>query len=110
MIDKDWIVSVVASQYGVTIKDIMGPRRPQRIAMARQVAMYFCRNITEGSYYELADYFHRDHSTVIWACQRVGIRSAKYPSQAAFLQRIRKRLLTIEMQTSGDPMPILGSN
>ena len=44
--------------------------RTLRFSTARQIAMYLCRELTEESYPAIGRAFHRDHSTVIAACQK----------------------------------------
>jgi chromosomal replication initiator protein len=66
-----FIQNMVAERYSVTLNDILGKRRTQNIAFARQVAMFLCRKHTGCSYPEIGALFGgRDHSTVIHA-QRV---------------------------------------
>ncbi len=62
----------VAAFYDVRQSDLLGRKRPAQIAMARQVAMYFSRELTGASYQEIGDAFGgRDHGTVMHACRRV---------------------------------------
>ena len=62
----------VAEFYDVRLSDLLGRKRPAQIAMARQVAMYFSRDLTGASYQEIGDAFGgRDHGTVIHACRRI---------------------------------------
>ncbi len=67
-ITTDAIQKVVAERYNVSLGDLIGKRRTQNIAHARQVAMYLCRKLTGCSYPEIGALFGgRDHSTVIHA-------------------------------------------
>jgi len=66
------IIRIVSEQMQVKPNDIMGDRRQQGIARARQVAMYLTRKITGLSYPAIGEKFGgKDHSTVINAEQRV---------------------------------------
>ena len=40
-------------------------------AQARAIAMYLCRYFNEYSYFELAEIFDRDHSTVVHNCKKI---------------------------------------
>ena len=52
--------------------DIVGKKRPKNIAMARQVAMYLCRKITDASLPKIGQAFGgRDHTTVIHAYEKI---------------------------------------
>lgn len=67
-ITADLVQQVVAKRFSVGINDLIGKRRTQNIAHARQVAMYLCRKLTPRSYPEIGAAFGgRDHSTVIHA-------------------------------------------
>lgn len=69
------IQKVVAERFGTTVKDLLGKRRTQNIALPRQVAMYLCRKLTTCSYPEIGALFGgRDHSTVIHANRVVAKR------------------------------------
>ncbi len=62
----------VAEFYDIRLSDILGRKRPAQIALARQVAMFFSRELTGSSYQEIGDAFGgRDHGTVIHACRSV---------------------------------------
>ncbi|HMO17717.1 MAG TPA: chromosomal replication initiator protein DnaA [Oligoflexia bacterium] len=68
----DAIKQVVAKQFNVSINDLVGKRRTQNVALARQVAMYLCRKHTARSFPEIGAIFGgRDHSTVIHAIKSV---------------------------------------
>lgn len=70
-----------------------GNGRPKRIVIPRQIAMYLCRNELHESYPTLRDCFKRkDHSTVLYACERVENDMAKDPQTRAAVEAIRKLL------------------
>lgn len=55
--------------------------------------MYLCRNELNESYPTLRDYFHRkDHSTVLYACERVEKDIERDPQTRASIEAIRKLL------------------
>jgi chromosomal replication initiator protein len=71
------VLDVVCRHFGVRIADLQGRRRTQSIALPRQVAMYLSRRLTSLSLEEIGGYFGgRDHSTVLYAIDRVRTRSA----------------------------------
>ncbi len=68
----------VADFFDVRLNDILGRKRPAQIALARQVAMFFSRELTNASYQEIGDAFGgRDHGTVIHACRAVEAKRQK---------------------------------
>ena len=66
------IISVVTEYFGVKLSDLQSKKRTKSIAFPRQVAMYLARKITRHSLEEIGGYFGgRDHSTVLYAVDRV---------------------------------------
>lgn len=68
----DAIQKKVAEHFDIRIADMTSRRRPAHIAMARQVAMFLSRELTQYSLVEIGDAFGgRDHGTVIHAVKKV---------------------------------------
>jgi len=62
----------VADHFQIRHSDMTSKRRPNNIAIPRQIAMYLCRTLTKHSLQEIGDAFGgRDHGTVIHACKAV---------------------------------------
>ena len=62
----------VADHYQIRHSDMTSKRRPNNIAIPRQIAMYLTRTLTKHSLQEIGDaYGGRDHGTVIHACKAV---------------------------------------
>ncbi|MCS6243807.1 MAG: chromosomal replication initiator protein DnaA [Opitutus sp.] len=62
----------VADHYQIRHSDMTSKRRPNNIAIPRQIAMYLSRTLTKHSLQEIGDAFGgRDHGTVIHACKSV---------------------------------------
>ena len=62
----------VADHYQIRHSDMTSKRRPNNIAIPRQIAMYLTRTLTKHSLQEIGDAFGgRDHGTVIHACKSV---------------------------------------
>lgn len=70
--ETDKIQSVVANYYGVSVHDLLSKSRKQKIAFARQVAIYFVKNLLEIPYQKIGLLFgNRDHSTIMHAYSKV---------------------------------------
>ena len=68
----DKIIGEVSRTFSVTGEEIRGKMRAGNISSARQVAMYIVREITQMSTSSIGDEFGgRDHSTVVYAIQKV---------------------------------------
>ena len=66
------IINAVSSYYKITPDEIYGNSRTAAIAMARQIAMYICREQTNLSLPKIGQLFGgRDHTTVMYANKKV---------------------------------------
>jgi chromosomal replication initiator protein len=62
----------VADHFQIRHSDMTSKRRPNNIAIPRQIAMFLSRTLTKHSLQEIGDAFGgRDHGTVIHACKAV---------------------------------------
>lgn len=74
-LSADEILKTVAEFYGLTLEELRGPRRNQRLVFPRQVAMFFLREETGASLPQIgARLGGRDHTTVMYGCERVRTR------------------------------------
>ena len=72
VISIDDIQEQVGKFYGVTVKEIKATKRTQDIVLARQVAMYLAREMTDNSLPKIGKSFGgRDHSTVLHAYNKI---------------------------------------
>ncbi len=70
-ISIDTIQRQVAAQFGISIADILGSKRPKNIAEPRMAAMYLCRRLTSHSLPEIGAAFGKTHATIINAVAKV---------------------------------------
>lgn len=69
----DSIQKTVSDFFKIKVADMYSKRRPAHIARARQVAMYFAKELTQKSFPEIGEAFGgRDHTTVMHAVKRIG--------------------------------------
>lgn len=67
------IINIAAGFYQLSVDDLYGSSRSQAIALARQVAMYLCREMTNLSLPKIGQLFgNRDHTTVMYANKKIG--------------------------------------
>ncbi len=67
------IQEAVSQRFGVTLDELVSPRRSQAVAYPRQVAMYLSRELTDASLPMIGREFGgRDHTTVIHAKDKIG--------------------------------------
>jgi len=66
------IQSLVAESFEMSVDDLVSSKRTAEIALARQVAMYLCREHTESTFQHIGQAFRKkDHTTVIHAHKKV---------------------------------------
>ena len=66
------IQSLVAEIFEMSVDDLVSSKRTADIALARQVAMYLCREHTESSLQHIGQAFRKkDHTTVIHAHKKI---------------------------------------
>ncbi|MBO4343741.1 MAG: chromosomal replication initiator protein DnaA [Clostridia bacterium] len=70
-ITPDKIITYVSQKTGIAPEEIVGKRKTNEIAMARQVSIYLLRELTEMSYENVGKVFNRDHSTVVSAVKKI---------------------------------------
>jgi chromosomal replication initiator protein len=78
---------------GVTLEELLSPSRAQRVAFARQVAMYLARELTDATLPAIGRAFgNRNHTTVLHACRRVAERIAVDAEAYDAVQRLTEAL------------------
>jgi chromosomal replication initiator protein len=66
------IQEAISERFGVTLEELVSPRRSQSVAYPRQVAMYLSRELTDSSLPKIGKEFgNRDHTTVMHATQKI---------------------------------------
>ena len=70
-INFETIAQVTAQYYGVDLEDIKGTARGQKVSMARHMAVYLAREITEKSFVSIAEYYNKKHTTIMFAYEKI---------------------------------------
>ncbi|MEN8706039.1 MAG: chromosomal replication initiator protein DnaA [Nocardioides marinisabuli] len=66
------IIAQTAAYFGLAIDELTGPSRGRHLVMARQIAMYLCRELTDLSLPKIgAQFGNRDHTTVMYADRKI---------------------------------------
>jgi chromosomal replication initiator protein len=89
----DYIQKTVSEFYQVKVPELKDKIRKKEIVVARQVAMYFCKEYTNHSLKAIGYHFGgRDHSTVIHAVQTVNDLMDVDSSFKTNIEELRKKL------------------
>lgn len=90
------VLQTVADHYGMSVEELVGPRRTGPLSQARQVAMYLAREITTTSLPQIGEAFGgRKHSTVIHSWNKIVEDMENDPVLYSIVQDIRTRLMKI---------------
>lgn len=84
----------VADHFDVRIADLCGRNRQRMVAFPRQVAMYLCKTLIPSlSLNEIGAAFGgKDHTTVLYACQKLSEESERVPATRQTLTQLEKAL------------------
>ena len=87
------ILKVVTEHFGVKLTELQSRKRTNAVAHPRQVAMFLARRITRHSLEEIGGYFGgRDHSTVLYAVQKIQKRIQQEEAFRAILVELLGQL------------------
>jgi chromosomal replication initiator protein len=87
------ILRAVAEFYGLRTDELKGAGRRKEVVLPRQVAMYLIRELTHSSLPEIGQFFDgRDHTTVLYAIQKVQEALDNDTNLQQNLRAIRERL------------------
>ena len=93
VIPIEHIQAEVGNFYGVSVKEMKGTRRLQNIVLARQVAMYLAREMTDNSLPKIGREFGgKDHTTVIHAHSKIKSMLAIDDNLAREVEAIRGKI------------------
>ena len=84
----DRIIKAVAEYFNISSGDIRGRKRTKNIAWPRQIAMYIINHLGEYSMNEIGNEFGKDHTTVIYAIQKVEDSIKSNPTLEPLIQKI----------------------
>ena len=65
------IIQAIADFYRLSLKDLRSTRRDRAIVRPRQLAMYLTKQLTPMALPDIANFFERDHTTVIHAVKTI---------------------------------------
>ena len=86
------IIEKVAQEFDVKCEDIRGRRKTNEITIARHVSMYITRELTNLSYPAIGYEFGRDHSSVIYACDKIKELTTKDKSLKRRIDKLIKEI------------------
>lgn len=94
-INIEKIISEVARSYNVSESDILSNRRTANLVLARKVAMYITREITDLSFKSIGEAFGKDHTTVLYGVQSIEKFLQDKPYEKELIEDIIKNLKSV---------------
>ncbi|MEN6480856.1 MAG: chromosomal replication initiator protein DnaA [Anaerolineaceae bacterium] len=93
MLNPDIVVNIVADSFGITAERLLGRDRSRDVALPRQVAMYLLREEANVSLPQIGEALGgRDHTTVMYACDKVSDLIERDDHLRRQIIQIRERL------------------
>ena len=86
------VIDLAAIWFGYTTAQLRKPGKPAALAWARQVAMYFCCELTVATSVEIGELLQRHHGCVGAACKVVANRLETEPRTQGDLANLRAHL------------------
>ncbi|WP_026100741.1 chromosomal replication initiator protein DnaA [Synechococcus sp. PCC 7336] len=87
------VIETICEEYKLSEADLKGNSRKREISQARQVAMFLMRHYTDLSLPKIGEAFGgKDHTTVIYSCEKVAQMQKKDPQLARQIQQLGDRL------------------
>ena len=93
VITPDYIISMVAEHFDVTVDDLCGNKRNSKIVTPRQIAMYLCKNMTDTPLDSIGALLGgRDHSTIIHGVQKISDEYESDETTRSLIDTIKKKI------------------
>eukprot|EP00438_Fugacium_kawagutii_P030318 Skav220348 [mRNA] locus=scaffold7702:10885:12307:- [translate_table: standard] len=99
LVTSDEVMTLVTSEFAITARELVGKNRTQAAAMPRQIAMFLLREHTQYSLEDIGRLFgNRDHTTAIYAVNKVRQRSQEDSMFKKLLDGLSSRLVAREFR------------
>ncbi len=86
----------VASYFSININEMLGKSRKKKVVMARQIAMYLARYLTDKSLNDISKAFKRkDHSTILNAIEKVEKNMEKNRKFKLTLEFLKEKIMSL---------------
>ncbi len=92
-ITVELIQKTVADHFGLKVADLKSEKRLKAFVLARQVAVWLCRDMTTASYPDIGARFGgKDHSTVIHATKKIDKLLAEDPKLSKIIDELKESI------------------
>jgi chromosomal replication initiator protein len=87
------ILEAVSNHFSIPFDALKSQGRAKEVVLPRQIAMYLIRDLTSHSLPEIGAFFARDHSTILYAIQKVTEQMEQDKDLATHIRDIRAKLV-----------------
>ena len=92
-ISPDYIIDIVAEQYGITASDIKSSVKARRFSYPRQIVMYLCRSMLGSNQQTIADAVGvKNHTTIMYGVNKIEEDIKKDPDFANTINILKKKI------------------
>ena len=99
-VTSEEVMTLITGEFAIMARELIGKSRTQAVSMPRQIAMFLLREHTESSLEDIGKIFgNRDHTTVIYAVNKVRERATKDRMFKELLDGLSSRLMTRSFRT-----------
>jgi chromosomal replication initiator protein len=93
------IQKAVADTYSLSVNDLKGKKKTQKIVYPRQLAMYICREMTDYSTTEIGEAFGgRDHTTVMHSIEKIQGLFITDPSLDSTIESLKRTIKELSVK------------
>ena len=87
------IQKVVADFFSLSVNDLKGRKKTQKVVYPRQLAMYICREMTDYSTTEIGEAFGgRDHTTVMYSIEKIQGLLVTDPTLDSTIESLKRQI------------------
>ena len=96
-VTPEQVIEVVAREFEIQPRDILGQARKRDVVQARQTAMFLCRELMGSSFPQLGRIFGgKDHSTVMHSVKKIDRLQSINKEMKTMLTRLKKTCLSLD--------------
>ncbi|MBC5648428.1 chromosomal replication initiator protein DnaA [Christensenella tenuis] len=86
------VIDVVCEYFDIREEDIRGQKRNREYVFPRQISMFVLRDLTDNSYSKIAEFFGRDHSTIMHAEEKIKKQMKEDPELKKVVEDIEAKI------------------
>ncbi len=91
------ILAVAAAQSGLTVKDLIKPDRRRQQTLVRHIAIFLASIHTKMTYGEIGIRLHRDHTTCLYAKEKIAVLAHTDEAVAQKISKIESVLFSKQL-------------